>query len=293
MKKILSYAFSACMLILTPCSFLYSQINPNGGFETGSPGEHSGSDVAGWTMLTGGTASAVFEIVNDAGLAHSGNQALRVTVNAIGSNAWEPQVFNTDFPVTSNTKYEVSAWVASEVEGVEIIVTAGSLSPNYHEWGRKSTGPLGLLSWTHITFQFTTRNPESEPRGGIPIHFGVAANNQFLPFVVYLDDIEVTNLSTGVDDQISSLPKTYSLSQNYPNPFNPSTTIQFSLPKASYVTLNIYNSIGQEVAQLVSKQMNPGTYSTEWNASGFASGVYYYRLEAGSYVETKKLVLLR
>lgn len=83
------------------------------------------------------------------------------------------------------------------------------------------------------------------------------------------------------------------LANNYPNPFNPSTKIQFSLPKAAYVTLKIYNSLGQEVTKLVSENMNAGTYTTEWNASGFASGVYFCRLDAGSFVETKKLVLLR
>ncbi|MGD0337799.1 MAG: T9SS type A sorting domain-containing protein [Bacteroidota bacterium] len=85
----------------------------------------------------------------------------------------------------------------------------------------------------------------------------------------------------------------FTLEDNYPNPFNPNTTIQFSLPKATYVTLNIYDNLGQEVAKLVSQQMNAGTYTREWNASGFASCVYYYRLEAGTFVETKKLLLLR
>jgi WD40 repeat protein len=85
----------------------------------------------------------------------------------------------------------------------------------------------------------------------------------------------------------------FSLSQNYPNPFNPNTTIRFSLPKTTYVTLNIFNTLGQVVTQLVSQYMSAGTYTTEWNASGFASAVYYYRLEAGSFIETKKLILLR
>ncbi len=107
-----------------------------------------------------------------------------------------------------------------------------------------------------------------------------------------LDDLAFSNAPVTVKDPINS-PAQFSLQQNYPNPFNPSTTIQFSLPKATYVTLNIYNTLGQEVAQLLSQQMSAGTYTAEWNALGFASGVYYYRIEAGSFVETKKLVLLR
>jgi hypothetical protein len=292
MRKILSNIIFVFLLILTPGSFLRSQINPNGGFETGSPGVFTGTDVTGWTMLADGTAAATFEIVNDPGLAYSGNQVLKITVDAIGSNTWEPQVFNTDFPVTSNTTYAVSAWAASENAGAEIIVTAGSLSPNYHEWGRKNSGSLGM-TWTNIAFQFTTRNPESEPRGGIPIHFGMAANSAYLPFEVYLDDIEVTIVSTGVDDQTSSLPKTYSLSQNYPNPFNPSTTIEFSIPISSQVTLKIYDVLGHELTTLVNELKQPGTYTIDWDASSFPGGVYFYRLQAGSYTQTKKLVYIK
>jgi hypothetical protein len=98
---------------------------------------------------------------------------------------------------------------------------------------------------------------------------------------------------TGMEPERQNLPVVYSLEQNYPNPFNPTTTIQFSLPRATYVTLNIYNPLGQEVAQLVSQQMSAGTYTTEWNASDSPSGVYFYRLQAGSFTRTKKLVLLR
>jgi uncharacterized protein (TIGR02145 family) len=98
----------------------------------------------------------------------------------------------------------------------------------------------------------------------------------------------------GIDyNEKSGLPKEFLLLQNYPNPFNPSTTIKFSLPKESHVTLSIYNSIGQEVAKLISTDMNAGAYTMEWNASGFASGVYYYRIVAGGLVQTKKLILLK
>jgi hypothetical protein len=83
------------------------------------------------------------------------------------------------------------------------------------------------------------------------------------------------------------------LSAAYPNPFNPSTTIRFSIPRAAYVALRIFNAEGKEVARLMSGKMIAGEYSTEWNASGFPSGVYCCRLEAGGLMETKKLVLLK
>ena len=88
-------------------------------------------------------------------------------------------------------------------------------------------------------------------------------------------------------------PTKFELKQNYPNPFNPSTTIKFSVPRSTYVSLTIYNSSGQQVSKLISKDMKAGVYTTEWNASGFASGVYYYRMVADNFAETKKLILLK
>jgi hypothetical protein len=88
-------------------------------------------------------------------------------------------------------------------------------------------------------------------------------------------------------------PKTFSLEQNYPNPFNPSTTISFSLPSNSFVSLKVFDVVGREVASLVSEQMSAGSHSKQWNANGMPSGIYFYRLRAGSFTETKKLILLK
>ena len=85
----------------------------------------------------------------------------------------------------------------------------------------------------------------------------------------------------------------YALGQNYPNPFNPTTTITFTLPEKSFVTLKIYDTLGREVSKLLSEEMLPGTYSRQWNALGVPSGVYFYRFQANSFSETKKLILLR
>jgi hypothetical protein len=85
----------------------------------------------------------------------------------------------------------------------------------------------------------------------------------------------------------------YALKQNYPNPFNPSTTISFSLPVRSFVTLKILNVMGREVATLAKEALSAGRYSRTWNAGALSSGIYFYRLQAGAYAETKRLVLLR
>jgi surface antigen len=89
------------------------------------------------------------------------------------------------------------------------------------------------------------------------------------------------------------LPKESSLSQNYPNPFNPSTTIEFALPKSAYVTLRVYDLLGRQVGELVNEKLGSGTYTRQWEARDLASGVYFYRLTTGSFVQARKLLLLR
>jgi hypothetical protein len=88
-------------------------------------------------------------------------------------------------------------------------------------------------------------------------------------------------------------PRGYCLEQNYPNPFNPSTTIRYGLPARSHVSLTVFNTLGQKVAQLVNEELESGYHEVQFNASSLSSGVYFYRLQAGTFVETKRLLLLR
>ena len=89
------------------------------------------------------------------------------------------------------------------------------------------------------------------------------------------------------------IPGTPHLNQNYPNPFNPTTVIRYEISVTSFVTLEMYNVLGQEVATLVNELKQPGRYEARWNAEKLSSGVYFYRLQAGEYAETKKLILLK
>jgi len=91
----------------------------------------------------------------------------------------------------------------------------------------------------------------------------------------------------------SHLPQNYALNQNYPNPFNPSTSISFDLPVASHVNLKIYNVLGQEVTDLVNEFMEAGSHSIPWDAARYSSGVYFYRISAENFTETKKMMLLK
>jgi hypothetical protein len=104
---------------------------------------------------------------------------------------------------------------------------------------------------------------------------------------------DLINRISSNDASKRDLPIDYRLNQNYPNPFNPKTIINYELPITNEVKLSIFNLTGQKVATLVQETQRAGYHQVEWDASGFASGVYYYRIEAGEFVGVKKMVLIR
>lgn len=97
----------------------------------------------------------------------------------------------------------------------------------------------------------------------------------------------------GVNNNNNQIPVEFNLYQNYPNPFNPSTEIMYQIPAELHVELTIYNSLGERITTLVNGQQKPGTYTAEWNSAAYPSGIYYYRLTAGNYSSSKKLVLIK
>ena len=103
---------------------------------------------------------------------------------------------------------------------------------------------------------------------------------------------EYGTLASAVGDRLK-LTSRFELSQNYPNPFNPATTIRYALPQRSHVTLTVFNALGQQVATLVNESQDPGFHDVPFNGGGLASGVYIYRLQAGEYVQSRTLVLLK
>jgi hypothetical protein len=119
--------------------------------------------------------------------------------------------------------------------------------------------------------------------GGFTSAGGVSANN-----------VARWNSGTSRVEQLSpTAPKTFLLEQNYPNPFNPSTTIRYQLPVASEVKLEVYDVLGKKIATLVNERQSAGSYQVVWNASGLSSGTYFYRLQAGTFVETKKMIMVK
>ncbi len=139
-------------------------------------------------------------------------------------------------------------------------------------------------------FPFTYKLFNYNEIGSIPI-----VNNYYYTFGVsdpaYWSIGHIFNDIAGVNEEIVN--ESYDLSQNYPNPFNPLTTINYQVPELSYVTMKVYNVLGNEVATLVNEEKAAGNYEVKLNASNLPSGVYFYQLHAGSFIETKKMILMK
>jgi len=100
------------------------------------------------------------------------------------------------------------------------------------------------------------------------------------------------NIVSGITP-IGEVVNSYSLSQNFPNPFNPTTTISFGIPKAGLVSISVYDITGKFVTELVNGELSAGKYNTAWDASSLASGVYFYKIQAGDFVEMKRMTLIK
>lgn len=139
----------------------------------------------------------------------------------------------------------------------------------------------------------------SDVSAGLPANIGVdeiTSNSTHAFAMVYQTGAVYRRPLTeliGIQPISSEIPKQYSLSQNYPNPFNPVTNINFDIKSKGFVKLAIFNSLGQEIANIVNEELSVGKYKADWNASNYPSGVYYYKITAGDFSETKKMILIK
>ncbi len=146
---------------------------------------------------------------------------------------------------------------------------------------------------------------ETNNTASIPVTFSPTANGPFVDsiFIYSYSSTEVNRLSLNgsgfsitIDPDTTEtdpIPESYSLRQNYPNPFNAGTTVEYDLPNDGFISILIYDVLGNEVATLVNEEKPAGSYEFEWNASNLPSGIYFYRMRAKEFVNTKKLILLK
>ena len=261
----------------------------NGGFESWTAGTPDN-----WFT---NSAAGLYTTISQTTDSHSGSYAAKGSVATFNSTPIPPLLFagtaEQGFSVSARNSsvtgyYKFTPSGGDSLYVVVLMSKAGSTIGD----GLLSTGAT-VSSYTAFTVPISyvtndvpdkvTIEFEIAPANGSTVHSGS---------VFEVDDVAL-GAATSVGEGPSQTPATYSLAQNYPNPFNPSTTISFSVPKASFVTLKIYDILGNEVSTLVNREMGPGSYTETWNAQSFPSGIYFYRLFAGPFSDTKRLVLMK
>ena len=204
-----------------------------------------------------------------------------------------------DFENTRVSYFDLKAANINNAERTVVIGLLPQLSPTYKPELKAGTGPVANLvfevndpSVTEVKIEAVElKNPDhflifiyhDFDQNGVP-HIRMESP-EFEPVTVALSGL---SQSSGPE-----VPDVFALNQNYPNPFNPSTEISFGLPVASHVDLTIYNVLGQKVETLVDREMEAGSHTVTWNADKVSSGVYFYRITAKDFTETKKMLMLK
>lgn len=175
-----------------------------------------------------------------------------------------------------------------------IYVTGGSTGLGTgRDWATIKYNPLGEQQWVA---RYNGPGNGDDGAGSIKVD---ASGNVYVSGISKGagtgDDFTTIKYSqlTGVSQNFGSNPDKFSLSQNYPNPFNPITIIRYSITENSFTTLKVYDLLGNEAATLVNERQNAGSYSIDFNASNLSSGIYFYKLQAGDFVETKRMTLIK
>jgi hypothetical protein len=164
----------------------------------------------------------------------------------------------------------------------------------YEVWRKINSGSFNLLTTTTST---SYEDPDFAPGGNMSLTYKIRAKDNNGLFSDYSSTVYVSNAAPykqGIGFVRSDdIPQHFMLKQNYPNPFNPATEISYSISEPVQTKLHIYNSIGQEVVELVNEYQDIGHYTIQWNAGTLPSGIYFYQLSAGNYSETKRMVLAK
>jgi hypothetical protein len=237
-----------------------------------------------------------------------------VVVNSTGNPVPEPLEITTDLVGTANS----GSLPAESYEGVLVAysnVTVidenadGNAGPDEGSGGSRNFGEMLIADdsniGTRVELQqgnndyhnFWDSSLENEP---IRIQTGNSFDKiigiQYFSFSNYKlvprtnDDFE--GMTTGIEDEVLTADN-FSLAQNYPNPFNPATVIEFSIPMNGRVSLKIYDILGQEVMSLLNEEMNRGVHRVNFDASKLSSGIYFYTLQSGDYMQSKKMMLIK
>jgi hypothetical protein len=271
----LSIAFSASAL---------AQI-PNPGFETWSLG-----NPTGWTTNNAlGVDTTVVRTTD----VHSGTYAAQgIVTSLVGVTI--PPTLTVLFPWTTRSSTFTGYYKYSPVGGDTLMIAAVLAGSSTAVAAGIVKTTVAQSSYTQFTITLQYLSSATPDSGGV--YFAIIpATGSTLAHAgstFKIDDIAFAG-ATGVESAVGQTPQSYALHQNYPNPFNPTTVINYELPVAGQINLKVYDVLGREVATLVDGRMEAGEHQVSFDASRLASGIYFYQLQAGSFVASKKLVLLK
>jgi len=258
----------------------------------------SSSPADGGTTTGGGTYNSG-QIVTVTATPNSGYSFVNWTENgtSVSTNPSYQFTINSNRNLVANFSVIPSLSVTPAFIEVNSLAGTGAFTVSNTTGGTMSWRAVSNASWIIIPDDTTGINS-----GTININYQANAGEARIGTITITAPgaigspitVEVKQaIYTSVDELGSGKPVSFKLLQNYPNPFNPTTAIEFQLPSSSFVIMKVFNSAGKEVATLVERQYAAGIFRAEWNASDMPSGIYYCRIQAGKYSETKKMVLMR
>lgn len=298
MKKFLSF-----ILAVTIMTFLSRSVSaqiPNAGFEN-----WTGNYPNGWVT---NSVPGIVEPITQSTNAHSGSYAVRGEVlNAFGI-PFPPSVFTGDttaglvgFPVSQRYASLTGYYQYQPVGGDVMLVSVAMYTVSGPDTMVVGGGAEFMASTGATYTQFSMPifySPGTPAPELASIHFYItdtSGTGQLHPgSVMLIDDLDFSGVVGIEDDGAGFLPEEIVLEQNFPNPFNPSTTIAFSLSRAQTVSLTVYDVQGRVVAKIIDReQRSAGEHAVNWQAGSLPSGVYFYRLEAGGFQQSRKMLLTR
>jgi hypothetical protein len=236
-----------------------------------------------WNLTTYATgASATMQI--DSSSIISGRNSCVATISQVTGTNWHIELWQ---PITiyPKRKYKITFKAKASSSKTIDLALQKAASPY--------TTYLDKVHTLTTSVQTFTDSVSINATDQAKIEFYLGSSGTVQVWIDSVSIVESSPVTTGVAEQVNGKPGEFLLMQNYPNPFNPSTSITFNIPTKSYVSLIVFDILGREVAMLVNEQKSAGTYTQKWNAANMSSGIYFYRLQAGTFTETKKLILLK